>query len=253
MNQASIRTICQYKGVDIVQIANPRETLADLPDLKQKILVECDLVQRSVWNPQQSIEDNTINNDLLLLLSSNGKYTGFLSADRNKIGDREVVYLHDVMISQDHQGLGFCRLLVLLLVLDIFDCFSISRFDLVTATSNSRLISTLYTKNNIFKNLSFPKPNDYHKILLRMMRDGLFGDKTVNVDTGIINDIWRQPPDDRQHISRARNLTTLFGNTLALERGDALAIIASLNEEAIINANSYVRGALNVGTLNISL
>lgn len=219
MARENIKTICQYKDVDIVHVLKPSETLKTLPDLKNKILAECDQVQRSVWNPVQTIEENTINTDLLLLLNHKDKFVGFLSANCSKMDDHDIVYLHDVMISREYQGRGFCRLLSLLLILDVFDCFAISKFEVVTAKSNSRLISTLYTKRNVFKTISFPAPNEFHKILLKRISKELFDDIKINVEKGMIEKIWGPPPDEKQHISRAKNLTLLLGRELMLGEG----------------------------------
>ena len=252
MELKNVARICQYKGVDIVHVIKPKETLEKMSDLKHKILTECDQVQRSVWNPKQTIEENTINNGLLLLLEHDGRYIGFLSSDFRNIDDYNIVYLHDVMINRDYQGMGFCRLLSLLLLIEVFNIFGTSKFLFMTATSNSRLISTLYTKHNIFKNVSFPIPNEFHRMLLSRLGREFFGGPKVNTEACIIEKMWYPPPDERQHISRAKNLTSLLGKKLKLEDGDALAIIASVDEEAILNANSYIRGALDIN-LDIDL
>lgn len=73
-----IQPICEYKGVGIVRIRDPRTVLGDRPDLRAEILANCERVQRGVWNPRLSIEENTIDTDLLMLLRDGGEYVGFV-------------------------------------------------------------------------------------------------------------------------------------------------------------------------------
>lgn len=253
MQNRHYKTVCRYKDVDVVHIFNPRETLKAEPGLKRKILAECDQVQRSVWRPKQSIEENTINNDLLFLLSQKDRYVGFLSAERKKISGTDVIHLHDVMIAQECQGMGYCRLLTVILVLDVFAGFGISKFYLVTATSNSRLIETLYTKHNIFTSISFPCPDMSHEGWFKEVGEALFKGNDINYKTGVIKNLWHPPIDKEQHITKNRSMSSLFGQCTELSDRDALLVISKVDEEAIVNANSYVRGYLNLNWLDIDL
>lgn len=45
----------------------------------------------------------------------------------------------------------------------------------------------------------------------------------------------------------------LFGKALTPQSGDALAVLAKVDEESIVNVNSYVRGVLGVEKIEMSI
>lgn len=253
MIYSEIKTICRYKNVNIVHIVNPRETLSCDLKLKNKVLSECDMVQKSVWAPRQSIEENTINNELLILLEDKGNYVGFTSVKYLECGEHKIAYWHDAMISCAYHGQGFSRLMALLLTIDVFNSLSISNYHLMTATSNSRIITTLYTKHNIFKEISIPVIGELHRHLLKIAGGTLFAGSDVDIETGIIKGMWLPQDNNAQHVSNARNISALLGDRIVPATGDALAVISRIDEESIINASSMLRGVLNVENVEINV
>lgn len=246
MSLKSMRKICEYKGVDIVLLVNPGELLKDSPAERRRILLECEAVQRSVWSPKESIEENTINNDLLLLMEDNGKVVGFTSVKLIDDRDNKFAYWHDAMIVKKYQGMGFSRLLSLLLLGAVSTRFSAPYFNLITITSNSRVLKTLYTKDTIFKNLSFPVPSSDQVELFRSFSSHLAIDDKIDVDTGIVRQMWLPQEDNDQHITNVQNLNILLNEKLSSESGDALAVVTEIDEESVVNADLYVREMLKV-------
>jgi len=237
----NIEKICTYNGVDIIHIFEPAKTLSKDPELKKKVLSECERVQLEVWDPMMSIEDNTINNDGLVLLMKDDHSVGFISYQIKKYDDKYVMYFHDLMISKKYQGKGLYRIALLSSILTIAEKYDTVHFTGMTITYNARVIKSLYFKPHIFRNISFPRLNVEHRYLVKKMGADFFDEKNLHLDKGIIEGMWKPSRRNGQHLVDYSELSDLFGPGLSPETGDSLVLLFDIDAESV----RYIRNFLN--------
>lgn len=243
-----IQHVCDYRGVKIERMEQPAKALKGYPSFREKILNECGAVQCSVWNPKQSIRENTIDNDLLYLISFEGKYVGFASVEFAMNENMRVAHWHDVMILGAFQGRGLSRLVALCLVTDIAKNFLDPKYYFLTVTTNKKYLNMFCSKPDIFKMLSFPLFEGVHREVIKNVMPCFFPGERIDLETGIMRDVQLLNRSGGQYLERLTFFSTVAQKRISipLEPYDSFVVISEIDEESAMYANDYLKNILNV-------
>ncbi|MBI2091556.1 MAG: hypothetical protein HYT75_00985 [Deltaproteobacteria bacterium] len=188
-----------------------------------------------------SIEENTIKNSGLTLLSHAGNFIGFISYQVLQCSNSHILYFHDLMIKKSFQSLGLFRTALMMSIVCASQDYKMDEFTGMTITYNARVIKSLYFKPHIFKNISFPTPSNKHKMLLREHGSHFFDPRELDIENGIVRKMWLQSKKDGQHINDNSELSILTGTYLNPVDGDSIVLLFDIDEKSIEHINNFLK------------
>jgi hypothetical protein len=87
----------RHHGLDMYYIENAQQFYLENPEAAQSIMVQCDKLQKTIWNSTYDIYHNTFGPGTLLLWYANTKLIGFVSVSVHLDSDNLFLYYSDVM------------------------------------------------------------------------------------------------------------------------------------------------------------
>jgi len=236
--------LLRRSGVEIVHISSPRAFMKHDAILRKKVLTECEQLQSRIWKPICSIENNTINNDGLVLMMHKKTVVGFLSYGVFKVRGQRVVHFNDIMVSREHQGEGLFKDAFASTVIYLGRCFG--SFVGLVFTYNALIINTIYSRPHIYSSCSFPSTSLEQQYLLLECCSLLKCNKDVDVLNGVIYGMLNRPVLMEQHVLMSEKLGSLIHGDMIIDRGDCLALMFRYSKESekyaemCVNTNSSV-------------